>query len=89
MTVHMGPGNSTTYNEQCLRRDMSPWLATQTLNATLTEWVMSADTYALYDFRLQGTGLAVSGMTIHAGGHMSGSCTILSSSPLARQACAV
>ena len=71
MTVNLGPGTSLAYNPRCLRRDFSPWLATRTLNSSLVSWTLESDSFALFDFRVQGVGIDVSGMTYHAGGHLS------------------
>ncbi|KAH6653182.1 hypothetical protein BKA67DRAFT_647138 [Truncatella angustata] len=70
MSVNMGPGSNIEYNPQCLTRDFSPWLITQTLNTTVVDWGLSANSFAVYDYRTQGTGIEVSGMTYHAGGHL-------------------
>ena len=71
MTVNMGPGPSTAHNPRCLARDFSPWLATRTINSTVVSWTLSADSFSLFDRRIQGLGLGVDGMTSHAGGHLS------------------
>jgi hypothetical protein len=71
MTVNMGPGPSTAYNPRCLTRDFSPWLSTRTLNTSIVQWGQVTTQFALYDFRTQGISLEVSGMTYHAGGHLS------------------
>jgi tyrosinase len=71
MTVNMGPGATTAYNPRCLQRDFSSYLAVSTINTTIVDWVLSADSYSVFDFHTQGTGLEVAAMTDHAGGHMS------------------
>jgi tyrosinase len=69
LTVPMGPGNSTAATPHCLRRDFTPWLATQTLNRTLADWQLEADEFAVYDRRVQAMDLTLSGITTHGGGH--------------------
>ncbi|KAJ9144979.1 Tyrosinase [Pleurostoma richardsiae] len=71
MSVNLGPGASLAYNPRCLQRDFSPWLATRTLNSSVESWTLSSDSFALFDHRVQGLSVEVSGMTYHAGGHMS------------------
>ncbi|KAH8900366.1 Di-copper centre-containing protein [Thozetella sp. PMI_491] len=70
MTVAMGPGPTTAYNPRCLARDFSPSLAISKLNSTVVDATMALDTFAVWDFHVQGTGLEVSGMGYHAGGHL-------------------
>lgn len=66
----MGPGNSTDYDPHCLRRDFSPWLATQTLNYSVYESVQSATTYFDLEHRTEGLALGISSMSLHGGGHL-------------------
>ncbi|KAI8633915.1 hypothetical protein F5Y19DRAFT_489347 [Xylariaceae sp. FL1651] len=68
--ISMGPGNHTEYTPHCLRRDFSPWLATQTLNTSILESVMDASSYFELDLRIQGVALGVHFMSLHAGGHL-------------------
>jgi tyrosinase len=69
LSVNMGPGNSTAYNPRCLKRDFSPYLVSWTLNSSLVNWVLAADSYAVFDLRAQGDGISVWDMTYHGGGH--------------------
>jgi tyrosinase len=71
MTVVFGPGPSVTANPRCLSRDFAPSLATHTLNSSLVDWTLAATSFAEYDHRIQGLGIEVEGMTLHAGGHLS------------------
>lgn len=70
MTVTMGPGPTTAYNPRCLARDFSPWLATQKLNSTVVSTTMASNSFAVWDFIVQGTSIFVDGMGYHAGGHL-------------------
>ena len=70
MTVHFGPGPNLEPNPRCLARDLAPVFAAEKLNPKMADWVFSAETFGEFDFRLQGVGIEVDGMTIHAGGHM-------------------
>lgn len=62
-------GNSVAYNPRCLIRDFSPYLVTWTLNSSLVDWALAADSYAVFDIRAQGDGISVWDMTYHGGGH--------------------
>ena len=68
--IPMGTGNHTNYNPHCLRRDISPWLITQTVNSSVLNWALQATSHWDLDHRIQGLGLAVGGMTLHSGGHL-------------------
>ncbi|KAI0024292.1 Di-copper centre-containing protein [Xylariomycetidae sp. FL0641] len=68
--VSMGPGNHTYSSPHCLRRDFSPWLATQTLNASRAAFVMEAQSYFDLEHRIEGLALGVPAMSLHAGGHL-------------------
>ncbi|KAB5518049.1 hypothetical protein GE09DRAFT_978746, partial [Coniochaeta sp. 2T2.1] len=68
--IPMGPANHTDYTPHCLRRDISPWLITQTTNSSLLNWVLQATSHWDLDHRIEGLSLDVAGMTLHAGGHL-------------------
>lgn len=68
--IPMGPANHTAYTPHCLRRDVSPWLITQTANASKLAWTMQATSHWDLDHRTEGLSLAVSGMGLHAAGHL-------------------
>ncbi|KAK3684111.1 hypothetical protein B0T22DRAFT_469620 [Podospora appendiculata] len=68
--IPMGPANHTDYTPHCLRRDISPWLITQTGNASMLQFVMNATNFWDLDHRSEGLALNVKGMTIHAAGHI-------------------
>lgn len=70
MTVTLGPGPSLESNPRCLTRDFSYWLISRTLTKTVVDWTLEAASFAVFDFRLQGTGIEPEGMTVHAGGHL-------------------
>ena len=68
--IPMGPANHTEYTPHCLRRDISPWLITQTANSSVVNWALQATSHWDLDHRIEGLSLAVSGMTLHAAGHL-------------------
>ncbi|OIW34170.1 Di-copper centre-containing protein [Coniochaeta ligniaria NRRL 30616] len=68
--IPMGPANHTEYTPHCLRRDISPWLITQTANSSVLYWALQATSHWDLDHRIEGLSLAVSGMTLHAAGHL-------------------
>ncbi|KAM7194203.1 hypothetical protein V8F33_007349 [Rhypophila sp. PSN 637] len=68
--VSMGPGNSTAYNPHCLRRDISPWLITQTLNSTVYNRVLSQPDFFHFTLVTEGAAPGVPAMTTHGGGHL-------------------
>ncbi|KAI5861276.1 hypothetical protein GGS23DRAFT_160792 [Durotheca rogersii] len=68
--ISMGPGNHTEYNPHCLRRDMSPWLMTQSLNKSTVEFILNSTDYFELDHRIEGLELGLSGISIHVGGHL-------------------
>lgn len=70
MTVLFGPGPNIEPNPRCLARDFAPSLAIEKLTDEMVAWVLEPDIYTEFDRRLQGVGLDVDGMTIHAGGHL-------------------
>jgi hypothetical protein len=65
----MGPDLSLTYTPHCLRRDFSPYMANQTLNQTLVDWIDTAEIFTEYDHRVQILNLEPTGITTHGGGH--------------------
>lgn len=66
----MGPGNHTDYNPHCLRRDFSPYVFTLSGNQSVLEWTLNATDFWHFDNYLEGVGLDIYGMRIHAAGHM-------------------
>ena len=70
MTVIFGPGPNLEANPRCLARDFAPSLAVEKLSSEMADWVLEAEAFTEFDFRLQGVGIDVDGMTIHAGGHL-------------------
>ncbi|KAI1866490.1 hypothetical protein JX265_007791 [Neoarthrinium moseri] len=69
--VSMGPGNHTVYNPQCIRRDFSPWLATQSLNSNIYEFTQNASSFFELTSRTEGVSLEIKDMALHGGGHLS------------------
>jgi tyrosinase len=65
----MGPGDVTTYNPHCLRRDFAPLLAMQTASQSVVDFTNLATSFADYDHRVQAWNSSLSGVTTHGGGH--------------------
>ncbi|KAK8073633.1 Tyrosinase-like protein orsC [Apiospora phragmitis] len=70
VNVSMGPGNHTGYTPHCLRRDLSPWLVTQALNASKLAFVMEAEDFWHLDHRIEGFSLEIADMSLHGGAHL-------------------
>ncbi|ROV97790.1 hypothetical protein VPNG_08645 [Cytospora leucostoma] len=70
LSVSMGPGNHTSYNPHCLRRDFSPWLFTLSGNQSVIDWTLNATNFWHLDYYVEGISLSVYGMRVHAAGHM-------------------
>jgi len=68
--VSMGLGASTEYTPHCLRRDMSPQLVSHAMSTQNINKAINSANFYDFNFNMQGTGLDVSGMTIHAGLHL-------------------
>ena len=66
----MGPGNHTGYTPHCLRRDLSPWLVTQTLNASKLAFVLEAEDFWHLDHRVEGFSLEIADLSVHGGAHL-------------------
>ncbi|KAH8681966.1 hypothetical protein BX600DRAFT_505593 [Xylariales sp. PMI_506] len=85
-SVPLGPGNHTEYTPHCLHRDFSAYLLSFTGNKTKVDWVLDADDFWTLDHRIEGVGLGVANMSLHAAGHQSiggniGEMTNMYSSP--------
>ena len=66
--VHMGPANSTTLNEQCLKRDLAPEFAARYLNIDQTRLTLGMESYETFTGSVEGkTSFDESG--VHGGGH--------------------
>ncbi|KAK8068115.1 hypothetical protein PG996_007227 [Apiospora saccharicola] len=70
VNISMGPGNHTEYTPHCLRRDLSPWLVTQTLNASKLAFVLKAEDFWHLDHRVEGFSLNISDLSVHGGAHL-------------------
>ncbi|KAH8895481.1 Di-copper centre-containing protein [Thozetella sp. PMI_491] len=69
--VSMGEGNSTAYTPHCLHRDFSGELFALTANSTVVQWAMESESHWWLDRNIEGYALAIDGMRVHAGGHLS------------------
>ena len=66
--VHLGPGDSVTYNPQCLRRDLSPSFAAQYLGMKQTRITLSQPDFGWFARTVEGSpSFDASG--VHGGGH--------------------
>lgn len=66
--VHMGPGNSTVLNNQCLKRDLAPEFAARWLNWDQTSLTLGMGSYEEFTGSVEGkTSFEESG--VHGGGH--------------------
>lgn len=70
LNVSMGPGNHTSYDPHCLRRDFSPWLFTQSGNQSVIDWTLDAADFWHLDYYVEGISLTATGMRVHEAGHM-------------------
>ncbi|KAK7973964.1 hypothetical protein PG989_015812 [Apiospora arundinis] len=70
VNVSMGPGNHTDYTPHCLRRDFSPSLITQALNASKLAFVLDAEDFWHLDHRIEGLSLGIADMSLHGGAHL-------------------
>ncbi|KAK7917253.1 hypothetical protein PG985_010861 [Apiospora marii] len=70
VNISMGPGNHTGYTPHCLRRDFSPWLVTQTLNASKLAFVLEAEDFWHLDHRVEGFSLEIADLSLHGGAHL-------------------
>lgn len=68
--IPRGPANHTEYTPHCLRRDISPYLITMPANATCLNWALNSVSHFQLDRNIEGLGLAVEDMRIHAGGRI-------------------
>ncbi|RDW63562.1 hypothetical protein BP6252_11107 [Coleophoma cylindrospora] len=71
VNASMGPGSSTDYTPHCLRRDFSGDFASQSLNSSLVDIILSTPDFLLLDRRFQSLELDLAGVWIHGGGHFS------------------
>lgn len=69
--VNMGPGNHTEYNPHCLRRDISPWLFSQSLNAAVVDRILAEPNFFEFELTTEGRGPTVPDIATHGGGHLS------------------
>jgi len=66
--VHLGPGDSVTYNPQCLRRDLSPAFAARYLGMNQTRITLSQPDFGWFARTVEGSpSFDASG--VHGGGH--------------------
>ncbi|KAK7973005.1 Di-copper centre-containing protein [Apiospora saccharicola] len=70
VNISMGPGNHTEYTPHCLRRDLSPWLVTQTLNDSKLAFVLDAEDFWHLDHRVEGFSFNISDLSVHGGAHL-------------------
>lgn len=66
--VHLGPGNSTVLNKQCLKRDLAPEFAARYLGWNQTRLTLGMGSYEEFTGSVEGkTSFEESG--VHGGGH--------------------
>ncbi|KAK4222129.1 tyrosinase [Podospora fimiseda] len=66
--VHLGPGDSYTYNPQCLKRDLSPYFAGRYLGMNQTLLTLAEEDFGWFNTRVEGfPSFEASG--VHGGGH--------------------
>ncbi|KAK7946761.1 uncharacterized protein PG986_011082 [Apiospora aurea] len=70
VNISMGPGNHTGYTPHCLRRELSPWLITQALNASKLAFVLEAEDFWHLDHRIEGFSLEIQDISLHGGAHL-------------------
>lgn len=67
--VSMGLGPSVEFSPHCLRRDISPWLISHSLNQSVVDRALSRPDYMQFNIDLQG-GVNPDTMLLHGGGHV-------------------
>ncbi|KAM7201578.1 tyrosinase [Naviculisporaceae sp. PSN 640] len=66
--VHLGPGDSTAYNPQCLKRDFSPYFAGRYLGMNQTLLTLSQGDFGWFNTLVEG-GPSFEASGVHGGGH--------------------
>ena len=66
--VHLGPGDSVTYNPQCLKRDLSPYFAGRYLAMNQTQLTLSQPDFGWFNTIMEGS-TSFEASAVHGGGH--------------------
>lgn len=69
MSLHLGPGDNTSFTPHCLIRDFSPLLLIQAGNISVYDRVMASEDFWSLDRNTEGVSLT--DFSIHSAGHIS------------------